>query len=77
MLATEASRPGLSVWRFTLTVTALPAVIVRGDETRPPLVTEFVPEVEVLETKDEFVGNIWVSTTFCAVFGPWLEMVSV
>src|SRR5690242_11189484 len=58
MLAMEASRPALRVWRFTVTVTAAPAGMFRADETRPPLVTEFVPEVEAVEMKDEFPGNI-------------------
>src|SRR4051794_13160360 len=77
MLAREAKRPALSVCRFTVTVTAPPDGMVKGDETRPPPVAELVPELEIVESKDELVGIIWVRTTFWAVFGPWLEIVRV
>src|SRR4051812_25274810 len=76
-LATEASRPALRVWSFTVTITVPPAGMIKGDETTPPLLGEFVPEVELVEMKEEFAGNICARTTFCAVFGPWFEIVSV
>src|SRR2546428_17033 len=77
MLAARARRPALSVCKFTVTVTALAAGTVKGDETRPPLVTEFVPELDVAETKDELAGINWVRTTLRALFGPRLEIVKV